>query len=100
MSEPIEDDPFVALLAEMADGQRWAVLRAEGFDDFVLRLTGIIGALPPRRRQAVIMLLFGLVEGFVTPEEADAWIASRAISTDQGVEDMIAWLRDLRRRRP
>ncbi|MGH9102799.1 MAG: hypothetical protein ACRDYD_07435 [Acidimicrobiales bacterium] len=98
MPDPSED-PFIDLLADLADGKRWAVLRAEGFDDFVERLTGIIDRLEPRRRQAVIMLMLALVEGLVTPEQADAWIRSHGVDTDQAVEAMIAWLRD-RRNRP
>lgn len=91
-----DEDPFVELLTEMADGRRWALARAEGFDNFVERLAAVIGALEPRRRQAIVMLLFGLAERLVSPEEADEWIGSHDIDSDQAVEAMIAWLRQRR----
>jgi hypothetical protein len=90
------DDPFRSFLAEMADGKRWELLRTEGWEDFSERLADLIVRLPARRRQAVVMLLFALSARMITPDEANAWIADHDLDHDEGVEEMIAWLRELR----
>jgi hypothetical protein len=46
-------DLFQALLAEFADGQRWKLIRAQEWDEFVERLAQTIEELPVRRRQAL-----------------------------------------------
>jgi hypothetical protein len=91
-----EGDPFRSFLAELADGQRWELLRTEGWEEFSERLANLIVRLPPRRRQAVVMLLFALSERMITPDEANAWIGEHDLDHDEGVEEMIAWLRELR----
>jgi hypothetical protein len=90
------DDPFRSFLSELADGRRWELLRTEGWEDFAERLSGLIVNLPPRRRQALVMLLFALSERMVHPDEANAWIAGHDMDSDEGVEEMIAWLRGRR----
>lgn len=42
------------------------------------------------------MLLFALSERMLTPGIANAWLASHETDTDEGIEAMIAWLRQLR----
>jgi hypothetical protein len=91
-----DDDPFRSFLAELADGKRWELLRTEGWEEFAERLSSLIVLLPTRRRQALVMLLFALSERMVTPDEANAWIAGHDLDHDEGVDEMIAWLRDLR----
>jgi hypothetical protein len=90
------DDLFGVFLAELADGQRWRLARSEGWDDFVERVSGVIGELPLRRRQVLVMLLFALSDELISPEELQAWMAGRDVDSDEGVEEMIAWLRQFR----
>ena len=80
---------------ELADGQRWRLARSEGWDDFVERVSRVIGDLPLRRRQALVMLLFALTDDLVSPEELHL-AAGRDVDSDEGVEAMIAWLRQFR----
>ena len=87
------DDPFRAFLSQLADGHRWELLRTEGWEDFAERLSSLIADLPPRRRQALVMLLYALSERMLTPDEANVWIADHDMDSDEGVEEMIAWLR-------
>jgi hypothetical protein len=94
---PDDVDPFVEFAAEFADGERWKVLRAEGWEDLQEKLAEVVGDLPVRRRQALMMLLFALVEDLVTSAEVRAWIDGHDVTSDDGIEAMIAWLRDLRR---
>ncbi|MDQ6614495.1 MAG: hypothetical protein M3083_07060 [Actinomycetota bacterium] len=93
-------DPFAHVVAELSDGQRWALLRAEGWDDFVERLSDLIVHLPGRRRQALLMLLFALVHQQLTPEAAKAWLDQHDVDRDEGIEAMIGWLRQFRPPRP
>lgn len=97
MGEPAEN-PFAAFVAELADGARWTLLRAEGWDDFVDRLTNLIVDLEPRRRQALIMLLFALVDGQLRPEDAAAYLDDHDVDSDEGLAAMIRWLRQFRPR--
>lgn len=87
---------FFELATELADGERWKVLRADGWEDFERRLAETVAHLPVRRRQALIMLLFSLVEEIVTPEQTRAWMQGHDLSTDDGVEQLITWLRERR----
>jgi hypothetical protein len=66
------------------------------WDDFVERVSGVIGELPLRRRQVLVMLLFALSDELISPEELQAWMAGRDVDSDEGVEEMIAWLRQFR----
>lgn len=85
--------PFIELAMEVSDGERWKLLRASDWSTFEERFARVVGELPVRRRQALMMLLFGLVEGIVTPEDLRSWLDGNDASTDAGIEDMIGWLR-------
>jgi hypothetical protein len=89
-------DPFKEFVTELADGDRWTLIRSRGWDDFVERLTSLVAELEPRRRQALMMLLFVLVDEQVAPDEARSYIAAHDTESDEGVEAMIAWLRQFR----
>ena len=93
---PEDDDPFRQILTELADGKRWELIRIDGWEEFSERLANLIVTLPPRRRQALVMLLFALSERMITPEVANAWMADHDVATDDGLEAMIAWLRQFR----
>lgn len=97
MAEAAEN-PFAAFVAELADGQRWTLLRADGWDEFVERLTNLVAELEPRRRQALVMLLFALVDRQLTPDEAKAYLDGHDVDSDEGLEAMIGWLRRFRPR--
>jgi hypothetical protein len=90
---PAEPDAFFEFAAEFADGERWKLLRAQGWEDFELRLAQVVGDLPVRRRQALMMLLFCLIEEVLAPEQIREWLDAHDISTDAGIEELIAWLR-------
>lgn len=92
----VPDDAFGEFVTELADGKKWALLRAEGWDDFVERLSLLIADLAPRRRQALVMLLFALMDGKLTPEEAQAWLDDHDLEHASTVEQMITWLRQYR----
>jgi hypothetical protein len=68
----------------------------DGWEEFSERLANLIVTLPPRRRQALVMLLFALSERMITPEATNAWMADHDVATDDGLKAMIAWLRQLR----
>lgn len=89
-------DPFAEFIAELADGKRWALVRADGWDEFITRLSDLIAVLPARRRQALMMLLFALVYEQLTPDAAKAWLDDHDMDSDAGIEAMIAWLRAFR----
>jgi hypothetical protein len=89
-------DAFFEFAVEIADGERWKVLRADGWGDFERRLAETVADLPVRRRQALIMLLFGLVEELVTPDDVREWTLGHDVSSDDGVEALISWLRQRR----
>jgi hypothetical protein len=93
---PNELDAFMEFATEFADGERWKLLRAQGWDDFEQRLAEALGDLPVRRRQALIMLLFALVESFVAPADVREWLDGHDVSTHDGLEALITWLREKR----
>lgn len=93
-------DPFAEFVAELSDGKRWALLQAEGWDEFVERLSQLVSDLAPRRRQALMMLLFALVYEQLTPDDAKDWVAEHDVDSDEGVETMISWLRQFRPQQP
>jgi len=90
-------DAFFEFATEFADGERWKLLRAEGWEDFERRLAETVADLGVRRRQALIMLLFALVEEMATPSDMREWMAGHDVTTDDGIEELIAWLRERRR---
>jgi hypothetical protein len=89
-------DPFVELLAEITDGQKWRVIRAEGWEEFCARLAESISTLSPRRRQAIIMLLVALATEAVQPEQVEDFLRGRDMDTDDELEALVAWLRQRR----
>ena len=91
-----EYDAFVEFAVEFADGQRWKLLQTDGWEDLQERLAEVIGDLPVRRRQALMMLLFSLVEDLVSSAEVRSWIDGHDLSTPAGIEELIAWLRQRR----
>lgn len=100
MTEPSDPyDAFLEFATEFADGDRWKILRADGWDDFERRLAETVADLSVRRRQALIMLLFALIEDIVAPVHVRAWLDGHDLGTDDGIEEMIAWLRQTRQRR-
>lgn len=90
------DDPFREIVAELADGKRWELIRTDQWEEFSERLAGLIVTLPPRRRQALVMLMFALSERMITPDDAQAWTSERDLDTEEDLEAMIAWLRQFR----
>ena len=97
MSDPAaRADAFLEFATEFADGERWKLLQSEGWEDFEVRLAETIGDLPVRRRQALMMLLFALVEELVTPADVRSWIDGHDVTTDEGIEALIGWLRGRR----
>jgi hypothetical protein len=44
------------------------------------------------------MLLFALTDELVSPDDVQAWIADHDVDSEDGVEAMIAWLRQFRPR--
>jgi hypothetical protein len=93
-------DPFAEFVAELSDGKRWKLVRADGWDDFIERLSELIVNLPSRRRQALMMLLFALVYEQLTPEVAKEWLDEHDVDSDEGIEALIFWLRRFRPPQP
>lgn len=94
------EDPFDAFMefaTEFADGDRWKLLRAKGWEDFERRLAETVADLSVRRRQALIMLLFALVEELVSSGDVRGWLDGHDLASDTGIEQLIAWLREIRR---
>jgi hypothetical protein len=89
-------DIFFEFASEFADGERWKLLRSQNWEDFQERLAQVVGELPVRRRQALMMLLFALIEGFVDSDALAAWMNDNDLTRDEGIDEMIAWLRDRR----
>jgi hypothetical protein len=52
--------------------------------------------LEPRRRQALVMLLFALVDGQLDPDDAAGWLRDHDVDSDEGLDAMIDWLRRFR----
>jgi hypothetical protein len=92
------ENPFAEFVTEIADGKRWTLLRADGWDDFIERLSTLVAALEPRRRQALVLLLFALVDRQLTPEQAQEWIEGHDLDSDEGLTQMLTWLREFRPR--
>lgn len=89
-------DAFMGLAAEFADGDKWKLLRTDGWDDFQVRLAEVVGDLSVRRRQALMMLLFALIEEIVTPADVQAFCDGHDLDTERGIDEFIGWLRDRR----
>jgi hypothetical protein len=92
-----EMDPFVEVMTELSDGSRWKLASADGWDDFIDRLSRLLPDLPLRRRQALIMLLFALTEKLTTPDQLSEWLAEHDATSEAGLEEFVGWLRSFRR---
>jgi hypothetical protein len=90
----VEDNSFDDLLGQLSDGARWKILSGEGRTEFAERLTNEIVELEPRRRQAIIMILFALLAMNLDPDELANYLADRDMSRDDEVEALIVWLRE------
>jgi hypothetical protein len=90
-------DPFIEVMTELSDGSRWKLASADGWDDFVDRLSRLLPDLPLRRRQALIMLLFALTEKLLTPDQLSEWLADHDATSEAGLEEFLSWLRSFRR---
>ncbi len=87
---------FRSVLADLSGGMRSSLADADDWVEFAERLGALISELPPRRRQALVMLMFALSQRIVTPDQADAWISAHDVDGDDGVEALIGWLRQFR----
>jgi hypothetical protein len=95
-----EMDPFVEMMTELSDGLRWKLTRADGWDDFVDRLSRMLPELSLRRRQAMVMVLFALTEKLLTPDQLSRWLVDHDATSEAGLEDFLSWLRSLGRPGP
>jgi hypothetical protein len=89
-----QDDAFVDLLRQLADGARWKILSGTGRREFAERLTREIVEVEPRRRQAILMCLFALLAMDMEPEDLAQFLARRDMSDEREVEALIGWLRE------
>lgn len=96
---PSDGDAFLGFAAEFADGERWKLLQSEGWEEFQGRLAEVVGDMPVRRRQALMMLLFAMVERTVDSAQVREFLDTHDASSDEGVEAIIAWLRQKRSER-
>jgi hypothetical protein len=90
---PSEESEFVSLLRQLADGEKWKVVRGEGWDAFAQTLGTAIGSLDVRRRQAILMALVAVSTGSVQPEEVNNFLEGRDLDDDNQVTAFIDWLR-------
>lgn len=95
-SNGVPPDIFAGLLTDLADGQSWKLIRAEGWSDFLVRLSECIGELSILRRQAIVMLLFAFAEGTLSPEQVSEYLASRQVDDEAGLAEFVEWLRQFR----
>jgi hypothetical protein len=89
-------DPFRDFVAELGDGQKWALIQASGWEDFVARLAAKIIDLAPARRTALLMMLMVMAEGRLSPAELETHLAGRDLEDDEDVDALVAWLRGFR----
>jgi hypothetical protein len=92
------ESPFGSLLSQLADGEKWRVVRGEGWDEFASTLGDAIGSLDVRRRQAIVMVLVAIATGSVTSGEIESFLSDRDMDDDVEVEALITWLRPRRPR--
>jgi len=93
-------DLFRTVISDLGDGQKWKLIRTEGWDHFVRELARTIEDLPIRRRQALLMMLFAMSDGNLTPEQVAAYLEGRDMEADDEVEALVDWLRKFRPREP
>jgi len=90
---PGEESEFVSLLGQLADGEKWKVVRGEGWEAFAQTLGTAIGSLDVRRRQAILMTLVAVSTGSLEPEEVNTFLEGRDLDDDDEVTAFIEWLR-------
>ncbi len=88
-----DESPFGSLLSELADGEKWKVVRGEGWEKFARTLGDAIGSLDVRRRQAIVMVLVAISTGGLTSRDVEEFLAGRNMDDDTEVEELIRWLR-------
>jgi hypothetical protein len=93
-----DEGRFGALLAELADGEKWKLVRGEGWEQFARTLGDAIGSLDVRRRQAIVMVLVAISTGGLTSQDVGKFLSSRDMEDDGEVEALITWLRSHRPR--
>jgi hypothetical protein len=93
-----DESPFASLLAQLADGEQWKVVRGEGWEEFAQTLGDAIGSLDVRRRQAIVMVLVAISTGSLTSRDVEAFLSGRDMDDDAEVEELITWLRTHRPR--
>jgi hypothetical protein len=93
-------DLFRSVVSDLGDGQKWKLIRTDGWDQFVRQLAHTIEELPLRRRQALLMMLFAMSDGNLSPEEIAAYLEGRDMEADDEVESLVDWLRRFRPREP
>jgi len=89
-------DLFRSILAELGDGQKWKLIRTEGWEEFVTRLSTVIAELPIRRRQALLMMLLAMSDGNLTPEVIEGYVGGRDLEDEREIDALIEWLRAFR----
>lgn len=94
--EDEREDLFADLLSDLCDGERWKLIRAEEWDDFVVRLANLIEGLPVRRRQAILMMLLAMSDGNLEPEQLASYLHGRNMDDDAEVDALIQWLHQFR----
>jgi hypothetical protein len=92
------EKPFSSLLSQLADGEKWKLVRDEGWEEFARTLGDAIGALDVRRRQAIVMVLVAIATGALSSQEVGQFLSGRNMDDDGEVETLIAWLRPHRPR--
>jgi hypothetical protein len=90
------EDLFGDLLTDLCDGQRWKLIRAEEWEEFITRLAEVIERLPVRRRQAILMMLVAMSDGNLQPEALASYLEGRNMDDDAEVDTLIHWLHQFR----
>ncbi len=90
---PGEENEFVSLLRQLADGEKWKVVRGDGWEAFAQTLGTAIESLDVRRRQAILMTLVAVSTGSLQPEHVNNFLEGRDLDDDHEVAAFIEWLR-------
>jgi hypothetical protein len=95
-----EESPFGSLLSQLADGEKWKLVRGEGWEEFAATLGDAIASLDIKRRQAIVMVLVAISTGGLTSGEVSEFLSDHDMDDDAEVEALINWLRAHRPRFP
>lgn len=90
------DDPTADLIVDVVAGVEGTDTSQHDADAAVAALARTVGALAPRRRQALLMLLYALTDGGLDTDGARTWLAAHDTDDDAGLTQMIGWLRHYR----